>query len=116
MNNLMNDIWPFLLTSVLTAVAGYIGYIHTLKTRVAVLEKTIEDLMKTIDSMQMRLDSHSKKQDDILEGLNAMKLEVLKQIGEMNTKMGSLSSDVKNLQNLITISDIGITTKRNKQQ
>lgn len=114
MGNIMNDIWPFLLTAALTTLAGYIGYIHTLKTRVAVLEKTIEDLMKTIESMQKRMDSHSKKQDDILEGLNEMKLEVLKQIGEMNTRMGSLSSDVKNLQNLITISDLGLAKKKEK--
>ena len=111
----MNDIWPFLLTALITAVAGYIGYIHTLKTRVAVLEKTIEDLMKTIESMQKRMDSHSKKQDDILNCVNAMKLEVLKQIGAMNTSMSGLASDVKNLQNLITISDMGIALKRQQQ-
>lgn len=101
MNSVMNDIWPFLLTAVLTAIGGYIGYIHSLKTRVAVVEKTIEGMMKTIDNIQERQNSHSKKQDDILHSLHEMKLEVLRQIAAINANMGGLSSDVKNIQNLI---------------
>ena len=115
MTSVMNDIWPFLLTAVLTAIAGYIGYIHSLKTRVAVLEKTIEDLMRTIDNMQKRMDSHSKKQDDILNSVNEMKLEVLRQIGAVSTSMSGLASDVRNLQNMIAIPDAGITSKKRKQ-
>lgn len=112
----MNDIWPFLLTAVLTAIAGYIGYIHSLKTRVAVLEKTIEDLMKTIENMQKRMDSHSKKQDDILDSVNEMKLEVLRQIGAVSTSMSGLASDVRNLQNMISIYDAALPAAKKRKQ
>lgn len=115
MNNVMTDIWPFLLTAAITAIAGYVGYIHTLKTRVAVLEKTIENLSKTIESMQKRMDSHSKKQDDILTSVNTMRFEVLKQIGSINTQMGILASDVKNMQSLITISDMGVHIEKGQK-
>lgn len=112
----MNDIWPFLLTAVLTAIAGYIGYIHSLKTRVAVLEQTIEDLMKTIDNMQKRMDSHSKKQDDILDSVNEMKLEVLRQIGAVSNSMSGLAADVRNLQNMISISDAALPAAKKRKQ
>jgi septation ring formation regulator EzrA len=81
---------------------------------VAVLEKTIEDLLRTIDSMQKRMDSHSKKQDDILEKIGSMEKEVLKQMGVMGASIGSLASDVKNLNNLLSITDTGIVLKRQK--
>ena len=114
MDELLKDIWPILLTALVTAAAGYVGYIHNLKVRVAVLEKTIEDLLRTIDSMQKRMDSHSKKQDDILEKIGSMEKEVLKQMGVMGASIGSLASDVKNLNNLLSITDTGIVLKRQK--
>ncbi len=112
MNALLSDIWPFLLTALITAVGGYVGYIHNLKVRVAVLEKTIEDLIGTIENMQKRMDSHSKKQDDILDSVNALKLELLDRMGTMGSNLASLASDVKNLNNLLAISDIGIKINR----
>lgn len=116
MNALMNDIWPFLLTALLTALAGYVGYINSLKTRVSVLENTIKTLSQTIESMQKRMDSHSKKQDEIFNSINAMKIEVLKQMGAMGSDIGSLASDVKNLNNLLAITDVGIKIDKRKKK
>ena len=90
MNTLISDIQPILFTALVGIIIGYARYVNALKTRVAVLEKTVEDLLKTIESMQKRLDSHSKKQDEIYNTL----------------------TDVKGLSNLLAITDVGINIKR----
>ena len=112
MNALLADIWPIILTALVGVIIAYARYVNALKTRVAVLEKTVEDLMKTIESMQKRLDSHSKKQDEIYDTLTDMKVELVKQMGTMGANIGSLASDVKNLNNLLAITDVGIKIKR----
>lgn len=40
MGEIMNQIWPYLLTAMVTAVGTYIGAIHKLRIKVAVLEFT----------------------------------------------------------------------------
>ena len=105
MNSVMTDIWPYLLTALLTSVAGYIGYIHNLKTRVTVLEKTIENLQK-------RMDSHSKKQDEILEKMNSMERELLKQVSAVNASMSSMASDIQGLSRLLSFCDSGYRINR----
>ena len=70
MNNLITDLWPYLVTALFGAVGWQFRESYVLKTKVAVMEKSI-------DSMQSRLDSHSKKQDAILERISMMEKEVL---------------------------------------
>ena len=123
MNQVMMDIWPYLIVP----IAGLIGWlfreIFVLKTKVAVVEGAIdglqttmkstdENIQKTIEKMQNRLDSHSKKQDDILNRISSMEKEVLGKMGDMTANMASLASDLKNLTNLIAISDAGIKISR----
>ena len=112
MNQVMTDLWPYLLTALLAVVGAYARYVHSLQSRVAVLEQTLEDLQKTIDNMQKRMDSHSKKQDDILDRITNMEKEVLRQMGAMSTNIASLTSDIKALNHLIAISDVGIKINR----
>lgn len=121
MTTFINDIQPILLTALVGVIIAYARYVNSLKTRVAVLERTIEDLLKTIDSMQKRLDSHSKKQDEIHETLNDvksdmkdMKVEIVKEMGQMASNLSGLASDLKGLNNLLAISDYGI--RANKPQ
>lgn len=121
MTTFVNDIQPILLTALIGVLIAYARYVNTLKTRVAVLERTIEDLLKTIDSMQKRLDSHSKKQDEIHDTLNDvksdmkdMKVEIVKEMGQMASNLSGLASDLKGLNNLLAISDYGI--RANKPQ
>ena len=120
MNTLLADIWPILLTALVGVIIAYARYVNSLKTRVAVLEKTVEDLLKTIDAMQKRLDSHSKKQDEIYDTLNVvkgsmsdMKVEIVREMGQITANISSLASDLKGLSNMIAVSDFGI--KINKQ-
>lgn len=105
MQSVAIDIWPYILSAVISAVGMYVGYIHQLKLEVAVLKKTLEEQQKTIDGMQKRIDSHSKKQDTILESINTFKIEMIEKIGDLAAELGSLSSDVKNINRAISIYD-----------
>ena len=108
----MIDLWPILIPLLLAAVGWQWRENHALKIRVAVLENTVESLEKTLTNIQKRQDSQSKKQDDILDRINAMETEVLKQMGTMTANISSLSSDLKGLNNLLAISDVGIKINR----
>ena len=112
MNQVMTDIWPFLVTAILAAIGWQFRESYLLKTKVAVLERTIENILKTIEGIQHRQDSHSKKQDDIMELLTDFKMEMLKEVGNMSSNVSGLASDVKNLSNLISITDVGIKVDR----
>lgn len=123
MNTLTITFVSVLLTSFLGVIIGYARYVHNLKERVSVLESKIDDLKQELDSlkeriyndisrMQDRLDSHSKKQDAILERIGAMEKEVLKEMGAMGANISSLASDLKGLNKLISVSDFGIKINR----
>jgi peptidoglycan hydrolase CwlO-like protein len=105
METIVTDIWQSLLGAFITAIGLYAGYIRKLIVDVAVLHKTVENQQKIIDNMTKRLDAHSKKQDEIFDTLNDMKVELVKQMGQMGASIGSLASDVKNLNNLLAITD-----------
>lgn len=125
MNQVMTDIWPYLTAPIAAAIGWLFREVYLLKTEVSVLKKSIEllqttikntedNIQKTIEKIQVRLDSHSKKQDDMLNRFSAMEKEVLKETGTVRADISSLASDVKGLSNLILISDPGI--KINRQQ
>ena len=123
----MTDIWPFLVTAIIASIGWQFREGYLLKTKVAVMEKTIDalretiksvtdNLQKTIEHLQKRQDSHSKKQDDIMDLLNEFKMEMLKEVGTMSSNVSGLASDVKNLSNLITITDVGIKVDNNRKK
>lgn len=105
MNSVMIDIWPYLLPVLLTGIVGLVGWVHNLRTRVAILEKTVEN-------QQKRIDSHSTKQDGLLDKMNSMEKKFIEQVGEVRTDIQGLSSDVKGLSQLILVSDKGIRVDR----
>jgi len=109
MNALMTDLWPFLITALFGAIGWQWRENHTLKTKVAVMEKTIEDMLKDIESMKKRQDSHSKKQDEIVNLITEFKFEVIKQFGE-------LSSDIKTLNSTIKVFDNGAMFTKEKKK
>lgn len=127
MSNIAIEIWPYMLTALISAIGFYIGFVHKLKIEVAVLKKTVEDMQTTLASVQKRQDSHSKKQDDILESITDMKLEMVKlvnnmstnfnkQLGEMSVNVGTLAADVKNLNSLISITDLGVKVDNGRKK
>ena len=48
MTTFITDIQPILLTALVGVLVAYARYVNSLKTRVAVLERTIEDLQKIV--------------------------------------------------------------------
>ena len=127
----MTDIWPFLVTAILAAIGWQFRESYLLKTKVAVMEKSIDgikdsmnsttdNIQKSIEHLQNRQDSHSKKQDAVMELLTDFKMEMLKEVGTMSSNVSGLAADVKNLSNLISITDVGIkvdnTTTRKKKK
>jgi len=103
MEKILSDIWPSLLGALVTAIGLYAGYIRKLVVDVAVLQKTVESQQNIIDNLARRLDSHSKKQDEIYDTLNNMKVELVKQIGQMSASISALTSDVKNMSSLLAV-------------
>ncbi len=112
MNTFITDIQPIMLTALVGVIIAYARYVNALKTRVAVLERTIEDLLKTIDGMQKRLDSHSKKQDEFVDLINDLKLEMVKQISGMSSELNTIATDVRSINRMFRADDEGITIKR----
>lgn len=100
MNSVMIDLWPYLFPVFLAGIVGLVGWVHNLRTRVAILENTVE-------KQQERLDSHSKKQDEVLVKMNSMEREVLKEVSGVNVRMQDLRGDVKALTQLISFCDKG---------
>lgn len=94
MSQIITDIWPYLMTGLLWVIGWQWKNGHSIKIRVAVMERTIEDLQKTVDNIKQRQDSHSKKQDEILNLISDFKLEVVKQIGEVASDLKALSSSL----------------------
>jgi len=112
MTTIASELWPSFIGALLTAVGLYAGYIRKLIVDVAVLQKTVDDQQKVIDNQTKRLDSHSQKQDEVFDALNDMKVEMLKEMGSMATTIGSLASDVKNLNNLLAIPGVGVKVNK----
>lgn len=109
MNSVFNELLPYILTAVIPAVGLYIGYIHQLRTKMAVVEKTLDTLQRNQDNMQKRMDNHSKKQDEILNAIAALRVDVVKQLAEtekhinnITTEQAVIAAEVKNInQNLL---------------
>ena len=105
MNQVMTDLWPYLIVPLIGVIGWLFREMFVLKTKTAVMEKSIA-------SIQNRLDSHSKKQDDILNRISSMEKEVLKETGSVRADIASLASNVNGLSNLILASDNGIKINR----
>lgn len=111
----LTDLWP-VLSIVVPIVVLYFGYIQQLRIRVAVLEETVKNQQIVIDNQQKRMDSHSKKQDDILDLVTELKLEMVKQISQMTSELGTISADVKNINRMFAVNDNGFSFSNHKKQ
>jgi hypothetical protein len=111
----LTDLWP-LLSIVVPIVVLYFGYIQQLRIRVAVLEETVKNQQIVIDNQQKRMDSHSKKQDDILDLVTDLKVEMVKQISQMTSELGTISADVKNINRMFAVDDNGFSFSNHKKQ
>lgn len=70
MDQVVLDIWPMVVSSLLTGVGTYVGFIHKLRTNVAVLEHRTEKCEKEIQRVDKRVDRKSEQFDKIQEDIS----------------------------------------------
>ena len=122
--------------AIISIAIMYIGFINKLRSDVSVLkekvgqfDKQCSDVSKKFEDVnhhyavieekirhiEQRQDSHSKKNDEIINLITEFKLEMAQKIGDVSVQMGKISSDVENINSTIAIFDSGIvSTKRQK--
>ncbi len=105
MNQVMIDIWPFLVPPIACAIVWLFREVFALIAQIKFFEKTII-------GMRNRLDSHSKKQDDTIAQMSSMEKEVLTQMGSIREDIATLASKLEGLHNLIAICNQGINNPR----
>ena len=130
MNQVVTDIWPILLGAVLSGVGLYIGFINNLRTDVRLLKEKIKQLeekckgvtdevnrqvqentilKEKVGKIESRQESHSKKYDELLELINDIKLEMVKQFSR-------LTSEINGFNSMVEASDNGVKiNKKNKK-
>ena len=126
----MNDIWPILLGAIVSAIGLYISVINNLRTDVRLLKEKIKQLEEKckevtdevnkqvhlntimeekVKKMESRQESHSKKYDELLELINDIKLEMVK-------NFTGLRSEINSFNAMIEASDKGVKiNKKNKK-
>ena len=130
MNQVVTDIWPILMGAVLSGVGLYIGFINNLRTDVRLLKEKIKQLeekckgvtdevnrqvqentilKEKVGKIESRQESHSKKYDELLELINDIKLEMVKQFSR-------LTSEINGFNSMVESSDKGVKiNKKNKK-
>ena len=130
MNQVVTDIWPILMGAVLSGVGLYIGFINNLRTDVRLLKEKIKQLeekckgvtdevnrqvqentilKEKVGKIESRQESHSKKYDELLELINDIKLEMVK-------NFTGLRSEINSFNAMIEASDKGVKiNKKNKK-
>lgn len=110
----------------------YVGFINKLRSQVSVLEEKVSQFDKQCSDVQKkfeevthhyavieekvkhietRQDSHSKKNDEIVNLITEFKLEMAEKISGVSLQMGKIQSDVENITSTIAVFDEGIRSK-----
>lgn len=70
MGAVMIDIWPMVVTAILTAIGTYVGFIHKLRVKVAVLENKVNKVENDVQRVDKRVDRKSEQFDKIQEDIS----------------------------------------------
>lgn len=125
------------IAALIAAIGLYVGFINNLRTEVRLLKdkvKTLEEECKDVTTkmsqqehinsvleekvkhMENRQDSHSKKNDEVINLITEFKIEMAEKIGDMSIKMGKISADVEIINNTIAVFDAGVVSKTKKKK
>ena len=124
MEKLIVDLWPYLVTALFAAIGWLWKKVLGMSERLVVMETNMntcktnmdenmqslkekitterDQIHKMIDKIQLRQDSHSKKQDEILQLITDFKFEVVRQISELSSDMKALNSTLEVFDNAVT--------------
>ena len=97
-----------IIGAIISVVIMYVGFINKMRSQISVLEAEVGHL-------HQRQDSHSKKNDDIINLITDFKLEMAKKIGDVSIQMSKISSDVENITSTIAVFDAGVVSKKKKR-
>jgi uncharacterized protein YoxC len=93
MNQVVTDLWPVvtgsLVTGMLSIIGMYFGWVHRLRTDMAVVEVEVKELKR-------RVEGHSRRQDDILTAINGIQ-------SDMNEKLNKIAIDIAKINTTLTI-------------
>ena len=136
MEQLMGELVKVLVATIVSGAVLYIGIVNKLRSQISVHDNRLKQLEENCKAAQMkfeesakqvtvleekakrleqRQDSHSKKNDEIVSLITELRVEMAKQLGNMNTSMGKIASDVENINSTIAIFDDGIKSKKRKK-
>lgn len=137
MEQIMGELLKVLIATIVSGVVLYIGIVNKLRSQISVhdeklkqLEENCKDAQRKFEEtaklmtvleekakrMEARQDSHSKKNDEIVALITELRVEMAKQLGNMNTSMGKIASDVENINSTIAIFDGGVVSKGKKKK
>ena len=98
-----------IIGAIISIAIMYVGFINKLRT-------DVELLKEKSDRLEKRQDSHSKKNDEIISLITSLKVDVIKQIGDVVTKIGKMSSDIDNISQTFAVYDEGVTAKKKRKK
>ena len=119
-----------IIAALIAAVGLYVGFINNLRTEVRLLKekiKTLEEKCKAVTDevnrqehlntileekvkkIESRQESHSKKYDELLELINDIKLEMVKQFSR-------LTSEINGFNSMVEASDNGVRINKNNKK
>ena len=78
MENITSQLWPYLITILISVFGTYFTLIHKLKDNLHNVEQRTAVLEVIAESLKNRVDSHSGKIDEILDGINDIKVNIAK--------------------------------------
>ena len=125
------------IAAIIAGIVLYVGFINRMRTQISVLEekiKNLEDkcekatqemnhmthtnstLEEKVKHLESRQDSHSKKNDEVINLITEFKIEMAEKIGDMSVKMGKISADVEIINNTIAVFDAGVVSKNKKKK
>lgn len=133
MDQAATDIWSALFPTIISGIALYIGFINKMRSQIAVLETKVSDLEsecgkttakmtemthtigileEKVKRLEMRQDSQSKKNDEVIKLINDFKLEITRQIGDVNKNIIKVQGDIEVINKTIAIFDAGVVSKK----
>ena len=125
------------IAALIAGIVLYVGFINRMRTQISVLEEKIKHLEEKCEKateemnrmthtnstleekvkhLESRQDSHSKKNDEVINLITEFKIEMAEKIGDMSIKMGKISADVEIINNTIAVFDSGVVSKTKKKK
>ena len=136
MGKLVEELLPWIIPAIIGCIGWLWKKVLSMSEKVAIMEQTMmsckvdmqddfgtlkekinserDQIHKLIDKMQQRQDSHSKKQDDLVNLITELKVEMLKQIGDMTSELSAIGTEVKNINRSFEVFDDGIKRRKKK--